>query len=149
MENSVTLPVNGLHEESYSIKRWHVQIPNEHKAEDIVKPSYWAHISRRLHRGDIITGTKEDNSTFYELLVIEPLKTSTVVRLLREVNLEEELHEAETITKETIKQFEAKWISPNNKWGVVRKKDNVTIIENLATKDDANKYIHDRWKDHI
>jgi hypothetical protein len=150
MENSsVTLPVNALHEESYCVRRWNVQLPNEHTVKDMIQPSYWCHISRRLNRGDIITGTKQDNSTFYEFLVVEPLRTATVVRLLREVNLDSELQKTQEIVEDVQKSFLVKWISPSNKWGIIRKTDSQMIKDGIATQEEANEILKKEWKNYI
>jgi len=87
--------------------------------EDVLEPSFWAHISNRLRPTDRIEVYAEDGSYFAELIVREAGHLFAKVQVLRKVDLEGETSGAVA----SVSGHDVAWKGPHHKWAVVRGKD--------------------------
>lgn len=107
------------------------------KVDDMLKPEYWAHVSRWLHISDRIEAVPEDGAFFAEFYVCDTGLNRASVVLLRKCNLQgEELPVIAT-------DFEIKWRGQTMKHAVSRISDKATIKDGFASKTDAEIWLHE------
>lgn len=69
---------------------WHVKPDNNTKVEDILKPEYWAHLSKKLKAGDLIQLVPADRHYFVEVFVLASANNwAKVVPLRHEILVED------------------------------------------------------------
>jgi hypothetical protein len=117
--------------------QWQVSPEYGTPPEALLDSGYWAHVSAKLRRGDIIVALAEDNSYYAELLVLEAGKLFAKVAPLRCV----EISVKQMLNVEVPDGYEIKFRGPK-KWSVLRGKD--------VLKEDMDKNTAEQWlKDHI
>lgn len=105
-------------------------------SEALLDPAYWAHVSSKLRRGDIINALSEDNSYYSELLVLDAGKLFAKVCELRCVKIT-----ADQMLNITVPEgFEIKFRGPR-KWSVLRQDGKETVV----MKDGMDKQEAERW----
>lgn len=104
--------------------------------ETVLKPEYWAHVAKKLRRGDRIEVLSEDNSYFAELIVLSAAPLWAKVAVLRNVELA-------TAPKAEASQddFEIKHRG-KMKWSVLRKSDKAILKEGLDTREQAEAWLN-------
>lgn len=117
--------------------QWNVSPEYGTPYEALLDPAYWAHVSAKLRRGDIITALSEDNSYFAEYIVLEPDKLRAEVALLTHVDLAAN----SKFNAEVPKGFEIKFRGPC-KWSVLRGTD---VLKEGMTRKEADAWL----KDHV
>jgi len=98
--------------------QWAVTPEFDTPAEALLDPAYWAHVSAKLRRGDVITAMAVDDSYFAEYLVLEAGKLFAKVVLIRKV----EITAKQIFNADVPAGFEIKFRGPK-KWSVLRGKD--------------------------
>jgi hypothetical protein len=117
--------------------QWDVTPEHGTPVEALLDPAYWAHVSAKLRRGDIITALAEDDSYFAELLVLNVGKLFAKVVLIRRV----EITAAQIFNAEVPKGFDIKFRGPK-KWSVLRGTE--------VLKEDMDRPQAEAWlKDHL
>ncbi len=101
------------------------------KPEDMVEPSYWAHVSAHLRPCDRIEAHAEDGTFFAEFLVVSSGRQTAKVVLLRKIDLEAD--DAPSASDE----FSVQWKGPHHKFAVVRLSDRATLQHSFETKEAA------------
>lgn len=101
------------------------------KYEDILDPTYWAHIAARLRPMDRIEVFAEDGSYWAELLVISAVRLSAKVIELRKQEL------SPSDASAGANDFVVQWKGPHHKHAVVRLKDKQALQTGFETKEDA------------
>lgn len=108
--------------------------------EDILTPSYWAHVAQKLRARDIIRVLAEDGAFYAELLVTAADKTWAKVVITNFIDFNTE----GKLTSEQVelvgKDYEVRFV-PTKKWCVIRKSDRAMVVESLHSKDDANSWL--------
>lgn len=107
--------------------------------EDVMDPSFWAHVSSQFKPYDRIEVRVDDGLFFLELLILACDRTWAKVYELSSHSLtasDVSLTQAE----EEMAEYEVKWNGPSNKFVVIRKSDN-TIIKKGMEKDEASKFL--------
>lgn len=119
------------------------------KIEDMLQPSYWAHVSGRLKPLSKIDVYPESGEFFATLLVVRASRTEAVVKLLYINRFDEtgtsELPETSG-ESDDIEELEVTWGGPSSKFRVVRKKDKVVLKDGFSSKEEANLYKTDYIK---
>lgn len=116
---------------------WHAKPEFGTPPEALLDSAYWAHVSSKMRRGDIVYALAEDNSYFSELLVLDVGKLFAKVCQLRCVKITQ----AQMLNVEVPEGYEIKFRGPR-KWSVLRGKDVLT--------EDKEKAEAERWlEDHI
>lgn len=137
----------------YDRNRFLARPPEGTTLEDVLKPDFWAHVSRQFRPGggDIIEVFPMDGAYYAELFVAECRKTGLVnqVRLVK-------LNYTPLSTDATVnKQVEAEgayrivYRGPEKKHTVTRVADNTIVSEGHATKQDAQKWIDEQELDRL
>lgn len=117
--------------------QWHAKPEFGTPPEALLDPAYWAHVSSKLRRSDIIYALSEDNTYFSELLVLDVGKLFAKVCQLRCV----EIKPAQMLNVEIPEGYEIKFRGPR-KWSVLRGKD--------VLKEDMEKQAAETWlTDHL
>lgn len=117
--------------------------------EDILKPDYWVNVGATLagtgnHEFPIIEIIWGDGSRYVELIVIAARNLFASVRVLRDVDLNEDNKKAARKEKEAMSQgtgYKIEWVSPTVKFSVVRESDGERLTEGLATKKEAEQWL--------
>lgn len=107
--------------------------------EEALAPDYLSHVAERLRPGDKLEIMPECMSWYAEALVVDATKLSARVQLILGPIA---IDAGEQVLASDV--FEARWISPAVRFGVVRKSDGAYMIKNLATKADADQWIAQR-----
>lgn len=110
--------------------------------EQLMQPAYWASVAEQLKPGARIEVMPEDGAYFAEFIVRSCTRVSAVVYPLRVVQFEF----AEQT--ETDPEYFVKWRGPSKKWCVMRKSDNVPVIEDQETQELAYRELNDYLKVH-
>lgn len=110
---------------------WVVVPEHDTSFEDLLQPSYWAHIAEKVRPTDRIEVYAEDGSYFAELIVRTSTRLSVSVALLRKVDLETQ------IEMSSDDGFEVKWRGPYMKHSVIRSKDGASVQTGFDTKEAA------------
>lgn len=117
--------------------QWHAIPEYGTPPEALLTPAYWAHVSAKMRRGDIVCALSEDNSFFSELLVLDVGKLFAKVCQLRCVKITQ----SQMLNIEVPEGYEIKFRGPR-KWSVLRGKD--------VLKEDMEKPVAEQWLvDHI
>lgn len=106
--------------------------------EALADPAYWAHVSSKLRRGDVITALAEDDVYFAEFLVLNAGKLFAKVVLIRKI----EITPAQMFNADVPKGYEIKFRGPK-KWGVLRGKD---VLKEDMGKEEAEAWLKDHLK---
>lgn len=117
---------------------WHVKPEYGTPPEALLDSSYWAHVSSKMRRGDIVNALSEDNSFFMELIVLDVGKLFAKVCQLRLVKISQ----AEMLNVAVPEGFEIKFRGPR-KWSVLRGKD---VLKEDLDKPDAERWLEDHIK---
>lgn len=102
-------------------------------SQALLDPSYWAHVSAMLRRGDIISVLPEDNSYYSELLVMDVGKLFAKVVELRCVKIES----SKSLNINLPEGFEIKFRGPM-KWSVLRKGE---VLKDGMLKQEAERWL--------
>lgn len=104
--------------------------------EDMLVPSFWAHVAKQLRAGDRIEVVAKDGAWFAELFVRSASDNGAKVAVLRAVKLTEEVLAVES------EDYEIKYRG-NAKWSVVRKSDKAVLADGQETKEQAAEWLAD------
>jgi len=108
--------------------------------EDILTPSYWAHVAQKLRARDVIRVLAEDGSFYMELLVTAADKTWAKVVALNYIDF----NKSGKLTDEQVatvgNDYDVRFV-PTKKWCVIRKSDRAMVVESLHSKDDAKNWL--------
>jgi hypothetical protein len=106
--------------------------------DDILRPEYWANITR-LSAGDVIEVRPEDASYYAELYVLRRDRTSATVAVIREpVKLEAAYRPLPGELK-----FKVEFAGPLAKWRVLRMSDNSAIRDSFGSEIEARRWLTD------
>lgn len=91
---------------------WSVEPENTVEVEDMLKPDFWAHISREMRSGHRIEVMPPDKHYFAEFFVMAASINWAKVILLRKVDLIGKDDDTE------VSGFSVEWAGPTDKWRV-------------------------------
>lgn len=124
---------NGITQADYARAVWRLTPEPGTTPEDVLVPSYYAHIAKQLKPGARIEVAPADGSWLAELYVRSADATSARVALL-------ELYTFGEAPRGEATAYEVKHRGPRG-WSVVRLSDKKVVFENGATKEDADKWV--------
>ena len=110
---------------------FHLFVPEGTAVEDISSPDCWANIAYKLAPMSQITVTEKAGKWVAMLYVVSCSKLSAIT----EVIWYKEIKSNSTLS--STDDFEVKWINHQDKFGVLRKSDNVWVAKGLTTSSDA------------
>lgn len=114
--------------------------------EDLLQPAYWANIAEQLQPTCRIEVMPLDGAYFAELIVVSANRTAAVVVPLRVVQLTSSVDGADVDGGEDPEYF-VKFRGPR-KFCVLRKADGLPVIEDIDTKEQAERELSDYVKAH-
>lgn len=121
-----------------------VVLPQGTKFEDVKDPAFWAHTASKLHPTDRIEVLDEEGTFFAELLVVACARNWAKVSVLRFHELTESIPDAKQQTSDAMKEERAKYKvdwQQGTKARVIRLSDKQTLVDNLPSKADAEKWL--------
>ena len=112
---------------------WRIHLESEMKPDDFLKPEAYAHVSKLLHRGDIIEALAEDGSWFATFLV----------RSVEGLNVQTAMLQIEQFNAAALLVFDDYTVEFNQRarGRVIRKSDNQVMVEGLPTKEAAMSWL--------
>jgi hypothetical protein len=136
-ENQVRKP-SILEQAEYSRNVWFVKPETTVTIEDMLKPDFWAHISRNMKSGDRIEVLPEDKHYFAEFFIMAASTNWAKVILMRKVDLVKDNEDSE------VSGFIVKWAGPNDKWRVQNGND--VISKGHEDKETASQWLAEHLK---
>lgn len=112
--------------------------------EELMDPSFWAHVAPKLTPFSRLEVTTDDVQYFLELLVVNCGTKWAVVKELKYLTLngDEDFIEFEN----KMAEYEIKWKGPKLKFSVIRKKDNETMKDSMGSKEEAATFLREYIK---
>lgn len=105
--------------------------------EDLLKPTFWAHVAEKLRKNDEITVTRDDGAFYAKLLVIGRDKTWAVVKEIAFVDLRDK---PVALPEDVGNDYDIK-NRGEHKWCVIRKIDNAVIAQGHHTRKAAEEWL--------
>lgn len=112
--------------------------------EDLLDPSYWAHISSFFKPNDRIEVRADDGAWFAELLVLDCSRQWAKVHLLSKHKLT--TADVSQTQADLANGYEIKWRGPHLKHSVIRVADAMPVKEGCATRDEAAGWLREHLK---
>lgn len=112
--------------------------------QDLLEPSYWAHMSAQFKPRDRIEAWANDGTWMAEYVVLEAGRNWAKLHLLTVYHLttsDQAMTKADQMTPYSIE-----WKGPHGKWTVIRKSDLQTMSEGHETLQAATDWITNRMK---
>lgn len=145
-ENEMFVTPGKMQSAEYSRNIWSIRADEGTNVEDLMSPSYYAHVTQRLKPGDRLEISAEDYTWFAELYVLSVAKVSAKVALLRYVvltkrseDLPEQVQEQPSLPDHP--DYVIKWAGAN-KFRVVRKEDRAVLQSGFQLADEAREWLN-------
>jgi hypothetical protein len=148
------LKSNALKNPVYDRQSWMAIVPNDTRAEDVLRPGYWVHFARMLRPYAIIEVISEDCLLDMELRVVRVTEGLVYVRPLR-VNddksarkiVEKSTVDTDTDAREPAPDgYKIKFTAGNQSYYVQLKETNTTLFKGLPNWDAAIEKAKDHAK---
>lgn len=110
-----------------------LDVPEGHTREDLLDPSYWAHVAQEFVPFDRIEARAETGEWFSDLVVVSAGRTFVIVRELAFHNL----NPKDTPVPQTEVRHTVQWKGPK-KFCVIRLSDRAIISDGHHTRQDAD-----------
>jgi hypothetical protein len=124
-----------FHLNEHAHNTWAAHPERSVKFEDMLEPSFWAHISEsKLRPGDTIEIYPADNTYRATLAVRASGKLFAQVAVLNKVEFPE-------LVLDVTAKYTTMWADPQTKWAVVRIKDNAVMQGGFDAQDAAMRWL--------
>jgi hypothetical protein len=120
--------------------RWGVTLEPHMTYDDLLTPRFWAHISVHFTPGDYVEVHTDNGSHEGLLYVLSCSRIHANMKVLRWTDLEDR----KGASTESPEDYAYKWNGPHDQHCVVRVSDNHIVMKQLATKQDALRWIANR-----
>ena len=130
---------NHLRESEYVRTQWSVPVDERVVLADVVSPTFWVHVTKRLRQWDVIEVRPVDATWFARLMVRSVGPAGPVLAVLEQHEFtDRKKPEVKAKPKaETAADYEVKF-SGSDKWRVLRKTDKEVVARGLETKEAAD-----------
>lgn len=131
-----------IQEAAFRETRWRVEVERNTTIEQILHPLYWGHVSRQLKPHDRITAVTDDNSAWYDLLVLSVGTERAYVALVDKIDVQAEMERIAGMDKalpEAPMSASVEWKGPQAKYCVMR--GQTTVQKGFGTKAEAQQWI--------
>lgn len=125
-----------MHPANAAMQFWWVVPYAGTKREDLLHPSFWRHVARKLKSPAIIHSMPQDGAWFARHLVLYADQNQAKVAEL-------EFKQLENVSEIQTSDYVAGWIAPSVKFGVRRKSDNTIMKSGFPSLADAEKYMNE------
>ncbi len=109
-------------------------VPTGVTLDDVLAPTYWVHVARRLRPYDRIEVTSEDGAFWAELLVLRSSTTDATVRKIHSADLDPLLSQVQGIELDMTRVVHRGQLE---KWAVVRTQDGAILRSGMENKSAA------------
>jgi len=137
MTIDVKRPTN-IEEAAYERNVWQVKPAIKATIKDLLEPSYWAHVAKRMKAGDRIEAIPDDRHYYAEFFVLAASTNWVKLVLMREVELVKD--NETTATEGFVVEF-----AGNHRWRV-RQGDEI-LTKGHDDKPAATKWLTEHMKD--
>lgn len=127
---------------------WIVEVPVGTTLEDLRKPIFWTNVAGDNFRGDynMVDVFWEDMSQYARLWVTHYDNSFAATVLVVTALAEQDEAAAAVEDKISADGYTVKFSGKVTKWRIIRDTDQAVILENFATKEEAQAYIKDMKK---
>ena len=137
-----TVPERDLDLKATHILEYHVFAPEGSEIEDFSSSDCWAHVAYRFTPLTEIRITEKTGKWIALLTVVSCNRNSAVTEVVWHKNI------AVNTSMASTDNFEVKWINHQEKYGVLRKSDNVWVAKNLPTATEASVALSNEMQAH-
>lgn len=123
---------------------WHQTVPLDTTIEDLIKPSFWAHIANKLQPADRIEVDFEDGSWLADIRVNERDATWAKIQVLNQAG--KVAVASGDAPDEPEDDYKVEWSGRHTKYRVVRLSDKAVLQTMLPSKLDAEVWLRDHKK---
>lgn len=119
---------------------WEIVVEHGVVSDDLIRPGFYANISRHLRPQDKIVAMSDDQSVYAELVVLAADRTSAAVAFLPGYPIDLNAATAQALDyAPSAGEYEVKNRGQHAKWSIVRKRDGEVVKEGFGTKAEAEK----------
>ncbi len=137
--SSRQLPPTRLKHAEFARSKYRVEPVAGASLEDVANLEYLGHVAERLRPGDLLEIMPECMSWYAEALVVDATRLSARIQvILGPIAIDA----GEQVLASDV--FEARWISPTARFGVIRKADGALMAKQFPAKADAEQWIAQR-----
>lgn len=104
--------------------------------EDVLKPAYWTHVAAHMRPGHRIEVMSPTIDWWAMLIVRAATKIEAAVAVI-----EHKSFTAPAVAAAPEQPYEVKWRGPTAKWSIVRKADGGIVKDQIASQDEANRWL--------
>ena len=121
----------------YDRQEWIANAEVGHTIDDVLKPSYWAHMSSQMQPYDHIEVRAEDGSWIADLIVMEPGRNYAKVVL----KFSYEIPNLDNISDSN--EHTVAWKGPQRKYTVIRLADQEYVRDGFKTREEAGSWLRE------
>jgi hypothetical protein len=113
---------------------WRLVLTDKQTYGELFQPETWLHVSRMMHRGDLIEAQPHDGAWFAKLRVVAlDAGGATVGEVFR--------RDFDPVPPRDPSDFNIIWAGDRKKWQIVRKSDKAILADGLASEAVAKLWI--------
>lgn len=135
-----TLAAGRFNGAEFRRRSWFALIPADTTLDEIIHPSYWAHLAKKINIGDLIEANAEDG-TFFQVFRVVGKGGDGKTLLLRQLygygTEPEVVAAAEVVAAEVSDRYEVKWGGPKALWRVIDLATKLPVASKLGTREEA------------
>lgn len=132
------LPYANLQQAEYVRHIWDATPEPGTTTEDIVKPEYWLHLVKKFKKGDFIEMMSAEGDWYAKLLILSVLPSGIVVHLFP-------VEQIGAVAKQIDSAYKIV-LGAKKTWRVIRKSDNVVMVEKLDLRSQAESWLETHLK---
>jgi hypothetical protein len=121
-----------------------VTVEHGNTIDDVLRPEFWSHVAPKLRPYDEIRVRADDGTFYARVLVLSCGRNWAKVHQLEHHRLTSK--DVDMSQAAQFEGYDVKWRGPHCKWSVVRKADNVVVIEKLDSQAEATTWLADHLK---
>lgn len=135
IEGSMPINHSKFKQAEYVRNVWAVTPEDGVTLDQVLEPSFWAHVAANLKPWDKIEVRAEDGTYYAELIVLQAARSWAKVRMIHQVELDEAPAENNDVPGYHVK------FAGRAKWRVIRKVDNEVIHQGAACEQEAKDWL--------
>lgn len=136
-QRNVSLNASEMKLAEFERSVYRVTLQEEYTKDDLLNPSFWAHVAQSFRPTDLVEVYRVDGKVFAQLVVMSCDKTWAKMAILQYVDLAK----AEKSSLDGMEsEYMVKLRGPK-RWSVIRRADNQILQENLFSESDAKNWL--------
>lgn len=128
----------------YGREAWLATAFDSTTPQDLLEPSYWAHVSMKLRPRAHVEAWANDGTWMAEYVVLDCGRNWAKLHLLSVHHLT--TGDVSASQADVMSPYEISFRGPHSKWSVIRKSDRAVMHEGSETMMDATEWLQERLK---